>query len=240
MNPGCNYSDYKPLTVQVATLLCPSDSAGYKKVPGQCCQDNYADTNYVFCSGDAITQNACASRNDPRGIFGSQNFCPISQILDGTSNTIAMSEAVVYKGAGNTVHGNWHEYPCGATTLNAAPYTAQCVAFKGPGNTITGTTGGQRGMSYGCGWFSVSGFNTVLPPNSIGCQQHGSGGGVLPPDSYHPGGVNALMGDGSVHFISETVDAGDVTAAYPTVGASPFGVWGAMGSRSGGEAKSQL
>jgi prepilin-type processing-associated H-X9-DG protein len=61
----------------------------------------------------------------------------------------------------------------------------------------------------------------------------------MPPDSYHPGGVNALFGDGSVRFINDTIDAGNANSAYVTSGQSPFGVWGAMGSRSGGESKSQ-
>jgi prepilin-type processing-associated H-X9-DG protein len=56
--------------------------------------------------------------------------------------------------------------------------------------------------------------------------------------SRHPGGVNALFGDGSVTFLTETIDAGD-QAAVPLPsnggGISPYGVWGAMGSRAGGE-----
>ncbi|MDR2439618.1 MAG: DUF1559 domain-containing protein, partial [Planctomycetaceae bacterium] len=65
--------------------------------------------------------------------------------------------------------------------------------------------------------------------------------------SYHPGGVNAVLGDGSVRFVSETIDMGtgigfpDAATAVPVgevSGESPFGVWGAMGSRNGSEAKS--
>jgi prepilin-type processing-associated H-X9-DG protein len=46
---------------------------------------------------------------------------------------------------------------------------------------------------------------------------------LIPASSNHPGGVNSLMGDGSVHFISESIDAD---------------VWRALGTRSGRESVS--
>ena len=62
--------------------------------------------------------------------------------------------------------------------------------------------------------------------------------------SFHSGGVQVLMVDGSVQFVSETIDTGTVGAVgdgsgldepNPTSGPSPYGVWGALGSVSGGE-----
>lgn len=54
--------------------------------------------------------------------------------------------------------------------------------------------------------------------------------------SYHPGGVNVVMADGSSRFISETIDTGDPTASNPISGQpSPYGIWGALGTKAGGE-----
>ena len=167
--------------------------------------------------------------------FDRENYCRVGAILDGTSNTIAMSECVVTTAAGNnTIHGNYVELGCGNWSLWSPPYSAGCLAKKGPGNTIIGTPGGNRGTHYGSGWYSVTGFDTILPPNSIGCYSRNTGS-VLPPDSNHPGGVNGLMADGSVRFISENIQAGNPNNPTVTSGPSLFGVWGAMGSKAGGD-----
>jgi len=233
MNPGC-FSDFQPSRVQLEVLLCPSDG-GAGRTSGAP-SDWAGDTNFVFCTGDQLGVSPCNGRTSPRGVFGAQSFFGIADILDGTSNTIAMSECVVTKeSGGRTIHGNWANFGCGSQNL---PNPAVCLVRKGPGDTIIGNTGGRRGIHYGSGWFDVSGFNTILAPNSIGCAQYGWPGSILPPDSYHPGGVNVLFADGSVDFISESIDAGDPTRAYVSSGPSPFGVWGAMGSKAGSEAVS--
>ncbi|MBQ8364213.1 MAG: DUF1559 domain-containing protein, partial [Thermoguttaceae bacterium] len=53
--------------------------------------------------------------------------------------------------------------------------------------------------------------------------------------SYHSGGVNVGMLDGSIRFVSETVDCGNVNAYQVTSGKSPYGVWGGMSTPQGGE-----
>jgi prepilin-type processing-associated H-X9-DG protein len=82
-------------------------------------------------------------------------------------------------------------------------------------------------------------FNTVLPPNAPACADGGNWGDsnhlVIPPASRHPGGVNGSMSDGSVRFFSETIDAGNLSVFQPPYGASNYGVWGALGSKAGGE-----
>jgi hypothetical protein len=49
------------------------------------------------------------------------------------------------------------------------------------------------------------------------------------------------MGDGAVRFVTDNVDAGNQSAkaesssTFKLNSQSPYGVWGAMGSRCGGE-----
>ena len=44
------------------------------------------------------------------------------------------------------------------------------------------------------------------------------------------------MMDGSVRFVSDSVDTGNTTLPPVVSGPSPYGVWGAIGTAAGGEA----
>jgi prepilin-type processing-associated H-X9-DG protein len=57
----------------------------------------------------------------------------------------------------------------------------------------------------------------------------------LTASSQHTGGVHALMADGSVRFISENIDTGNLGVGTSGGAKSPYGVWGALGTRAGGE-----
>lgn len=64
--------------------------------------------------------------------------------------------------------------------------------------------------------------NHLLPPNSshADCLFYEANAGMSTARSRHPGGVNSLFADGSVHFIKNSVDPK---------------VWWGLGSRAGGE-----
>jgi prepilin-type N-terminal cleavage/methylation domain-containing protein/prepilin-type processing-associated H-X9-DG protein len=54
--------------------------------------------------------------------------------------------------------------------------------------------------------------------------------------SLHPGGVNALMADGSIRFIKDSIDSQPLNSqGYPTRFPSKAGVWQALGTRNGQE-----
>lgn len=79
---------------------------------------------------------------------------------------------------------------------------------------------------------------TISPPNSPSCENQDEGRANIAVSSYHNGGANVVYYDGSVKFISETINCGSSSGKPVKNGPSPFGVWGAMGSVNGGETES--
>ncbi|MEM6366152.1 MAG: DUF1559 domain-containing protein, partial [Planctomycetota bacterium] len=88
---------------------------------------------------------------------------------------------------------------------------------------------------------------TILPPNrELVMGDAANSSGAMPPSSRHPGGCHVMMGDGAVKFVTDSIEAGD--ESNPSIYAnaqgtsspapflpgtrSPFGLWGALGSRA--------
>jgi prepilin-type N-terminal cleavage/methylation domain-containing protein/prepilin-type processing-associated H-X9-DG protein len=223
---------YQPYLYQVPTLLCPTDGGAAKKAA-----TDRGRTNYMFSLGDSVgvnQQNEGSSLN--RGPFGNRNIVfSFADIRDGTANTAMLSERLFAADSWNVREGNAYN------VANIITNPALCYATVDPANPkrfVTGTAVTNWGGRYDHSSASHIGFNTVLPPNGPACASLANDNttdGVWPPASYHPGGVNLAMCDASVRFISETIDAGNSTAPAVDGGKSPYGTWGALGSRNGGE-----
>jgi len=226
--------------VTIPGLLCPSDGLYANTIRGN---------SYVFNIGDS-TRNVVNSMT-VRGMFGRNRGVKIRDVIDGTSNTLAMSEHVRTNFAPQTnsrrliVEG----IALGATDLNNGTNPGQCLSFvTGQRWAPSTSVKGKHGTSLWDGQAERCGFTTIIPPNGPSCAQGtnvnaDSTHAVLAPTSLHTGGVHALMVDGAVRFISENIDTGDLTVTAPTqgeTGASPYGVWGALGTKAGGESTGEF
>ena len=205
-------------------------------------------------AGNVLAGAAPALRASPhsggaiRGLFGYNTQIGMGGINDGTSNTIVISEGL--SGANNTetrISRN------AAANLTVAGLSAEaCLARKDPAKQGYFTTPGgafARGGMIFDGRPAIAGFQTILPPNSLSCtaiaNAAGSDAGIFSAYSNHTGGVNVGLADGSCTFVSNTVSCGNAVdwpvAPLPLTspsGPSVYGIWGAMGTRNGGESVS--
>jgi prepilin-type processing-associated H-X9-DG protein len=247
----------------LSEVLCPSDPTGFN--PGATGFPQFGPTNYCFSRGDKINRvTTCGvvetNWNRCRGLFtgygtgvGYGDALKISNVTDGLSNTVGMSEMVIVNRVWCALKG---DIVRNVPNLMNSPIA--CLAFKGPSGKLTTNLNGtannctqngsqRRGHTWASGHFVHTGFNTVLPPNAPACNNssgfEGSPSfGVYPPQSRHPGGVNIALADGAIRFVSETIDTGNL--ALPEAWTwnvqnqvnSPYGVWGALGSIEGSEA----
>jgi prepilin-type processing-associated H-X9-DG protein len=232
----------------VPNLKCPSDGADARI-------GNTGTTNYMASRGDWLSSSEdWGGDGIRRGFFIPRECYPrtyktsytagssFSDIRDGSSNTIAMSERVIGYNRARMILGGIAIY---STAINDNPYAANpqsCYATVGANGQYL-PSADVRDWS-GMRWADGGAFTriqTIIPPNGPSCTRDGNDAerGILPPTSYHPGGVNAMLGDGSVRFITETINCGDLSLPNRASGPSNYGVWGALGSAKGGEPASQ-
>jgi prepilin-type N-terminal cleavage/methylation domain-containing protein/prepilin-type processing-associated H-X9-DG protein len=213
--------------VQVVPIfLCPSDrgipvSSAYGVT-------DMGPTNYAACIGSGQTDGSSplGSAWGADGMFRAKVGSKVTDMTDGTSNTAAMSESIL---------GDGPESATGAAP--AGPDKVyKYTGFGTPVNDSTCNSASQwnytnrRGFMWASGELRCATYNHYYTPNSslYDCITNdvtpGPGLytsiGFRAARSRHSGGVNVLLGDGSVRFVSNTVD--------PTV-------WRAAGTRSGGE-----
>ncbi len=231
-------------TTLINAFICPSDGADSR------IGDNVAYTNYFACLGATAAQEAGSTYTNMEpisqrwGIYiAAVNYgtapcygttpsadyqkvpgASVAAVTDGTSNTTAFAESWRGHEVGSALP------PIGDPTIilvysanldNLAP--PQCT----PANRYT--TYRYRGEEYYRAFGPTAFYNNTLPPNSplYDCGTNADSTALnnysrthLAARSYHPGGINAAMADGSVRFFKNSVN---------------LLTWNALGSWRGGE-----
>jgi prepilin-type N-terminal cleavage/methylation domain-containing protein/prepilin-type processing-associated H-X9-DG protein len=266
MGPRPQQNRYRPWTIEIPTLRCPSDPGVGLPALGR--------TNYAMCLGDSYWVSVRGdrrfgaggvawqmhyesgwsqqSRAANRGVFTVHKDAKFRDILDGLSNTIAMGEIATDLGdrdirtlpvqkpnqrAAIRDNPKW----CDEVDNQIDPARPQ---FWLPGLPLWSILNG-RGYRWADHFGEMTGMHTILPPNGEMCADRNQGGEVIcPPSSRHQGGVHILMADGSVIFMTDSVEAGNSrapmvwrngTGAASPGSKSPYGLWGALGTRANKE-----
>ena len=175
---------------------CPSDRPGAVWAGDE---HTRARGNYVLNWGNTnfAQQDLSEDHRFLGAPFGYNRVRRLSEIDDGLSNTLFMSE---------TIMGRDRDFDFRGDILNDDPGAGQFMTINTPNSSAP----------------DVSVCQPEPGPNPPPCQPRPSNeGAYLTARSKHPGGVNALLGDGSVRFFSDTIN---------------LAVWRALSTSQGSEA----
>lgn len=206
-----------PMNVRLKTFLCPSSTK-----PPTRTQVSWGGpgSNYGWCTGSRV--QVVWAGDAFNGIIAYQHQRRMKDVTDGLSNTLLASEFL----AGRGINAGEATYPFDIFYAGDGPFNsvknkdfataAELTAIGTAAKSLAG--GGFRGNNGGnWAWYAAghSTLSTAAPPNwqyptagGACCPggAHDWGNGVIPARSLHPGGVNAVMGDGSVRFVSNNID----------------------------------
>ncbi len=227
-----NANNFTVVGLQLSVFLCPSDINKDQRTAIGTTGATACVISYGMNEGDWYVWGGIGSANN-NGVFAPNSSTAIARMTDGTSNTLFATDVKVYNplcGPKATVPAFT---PSTAPSPTADPYAtvpAYQTCVPGQGHTFW-ADGNAHETCMTTAWppNQVIRNASALPANNGGTDLDietnlvSSGGptvAAIVARSYHAGGVNALMGDGSVRFVKSTINP--VT-------------WRALGTPSGAE-----
>ncbi|KAA5547071.1 DUF1559 domain-containing protein [Roseiconus nitratireducens] len=255
-------NQYDPWLTEIPTLRCPSDPGSGLPASARtnyafCLGDAVRQTHAGPANLAGVINTARSNRTAAscRGFFVPRKFVKFRDVLDGLSNTVMMGEIKTDLGDRDI---STYIARSGGNLRTNPNFAASMIDPERPRYWLPGTpeasarADNRRGYKFASGRACYTGFHAILPPNKQ-CSSHQNGDlsaeGVYTTSSRHQGGVHILFGDGAVKFITDSIEAGNSnhatvrlagSAADPTLStvpgsASPFGLWGALGTRASNE-----
>ena len=210
--PANNAANAGPTGMTIKILLCPSDRTN-QTPPGQGGNNYFANygTEPQFFQNSSVANGVFALREPSGGIR-------LTDITDGTSNTAAFSE--LRKGDYNNANYSPQDW-LNASSLGSPTTVDQAYSLC---QGIDPTNLGYQWLSAGGEWLNDSATGTAYlhcgPPNSTNCGFPANLRFCVNANSDHINGVNLVLCDGSVRFVSNSI-------SLPT--------WRALGTRASGD-----
>jgi prepilin-type N-terminal cleavage/methylation domain-containing protein/prepilin-type processing-associated H-X9-DG protein len=206
----------------VPLFLCPSDKMEPVAGPAYGV-DVLGPTNYAVCNG---TGTNGGSPWDADGAFIAQRGMRIADLTDGASNTAMLSESTLGEGA-ESASGP----PPAPLSTVFAYLGGQVLSDSVCANAKLWNVEQRRGFFWASGEIRCASYNHYFPPNpaQADCITYDvrpgphryTALGWRAARSRHNGGVNLTLCDGSVRFVSDSIN---------------LDVWRSLATRAGGEA----